>query len=427
VRASCMNCKVEWTKKDLVDYFSIGFVLGKYKEHREHLLFEFEKALLPDTVDFAYRVKRARDLNAEISLCETNMTITNQQFSRLVNDTALEFNLTLLDEVHRLNKLRYTAQYRLANLSETGPRHRDVQKVAKRYFPCSTVECRGFIGMSNWTCQICNVVFCEHCMEPRTNSSNCVNSSNCANSPEHTCNADTVNTIKMLKSDSKNCPKCMAFIYRISGCPQMFCTVCHTAFDWNTGNIVDRGTIHNPHYFDYIRSRQAQNNEEDAGGEYDGECGDEIHYTQFIRRHISLSRDPHIAQVYQVVAHLEHVILPRNRPPGDGHNMNRNLRVQYILKEITIDKFKSELHKREKSREKKKEISDILTTFITVVKDIFRREYRNKNVNSAALKEELHAIREYTNKSLDDNVKRIFKCVTPVINDNWTTTDYYVN
>lgn len=35
-------------------------------------------------------------------------------------------------------------------------------------------------------------------------------------------------------------------------CSQIWCTICHTAFDWKTGEI-EKKRIHNPHYYEYLR------------------------------------------------------------------------------------------------------------------------------------------------------------------------------
>ena len=58
--------------------------------------------------------------------------------------------------------------------------------------------------------------------------------------------------MKLLNKDSKSCPKCGTVIHKTSGCAQMWCPDCHTAFDWRTGEIVT-GRIHNPHYIEFKR------------------------------------------------------------------------------------------------------------------------------------------------------------------------------
>jgi hypothetical protein len=397
---------VEWTKKDLVDNFSIGFVTGLYKNHRENILFEFEKALLPETIEFAQRVKRDRELNKIINDCDRDIMITNQQFSPVSNEATLEFNLTIMDEIHRLKKIKYAAECKLVFFNGPSASTRRVQ-VAKRYFPCPDQECRGFVSVTNWKCAICNIQVCEHCLEKN----------NCSQL-EHTCNPDTVETIKLMKSDSKNCPKCMALIYRISGCPQMFCTMCHTAFDWVTGNIVDRGHLHNPHYFEYLRTHANANLPEVQ------ECGAHIGYSSFLRRYPKAGKDNVLAKIYAVISHLEHHYLPRINP-GDARDANRDLRVKYLLKEINEDSFKSELHRREKAREKKEEIYGIVSTFVEVIKDFIRKAYEDESFYRTSFHDEADNMRKYTNKSLEDNVERIFKCVIPNINIVWEMFGVY--
>jgi hypothetical protein len=66
----------------------------------------------------------------------------------------------------------------------------------------------------------------------------------------HECKADDVATAEALAAESKPCPKCAAAISKVSGCDQMWCTLCHTTFSWNTGKI-ETSVIHNPHYFQW--------------------------------------------------------------------------------------------------------------------------------------------------------------------------------
>ena len=40
-----------------------------------------------------------------------------------------------------------------------------------------------------------------------------------------------------------------------SGCIQMWCTMCATAFSWRTGTVINGATLHNPHYYDYMQQR----------------------------------------------------------------------------------------------------------------------------------------------------------------------------
>ena len=58
----------------------------------------------------------------------------------------------------------------------------------------------------------------------------------------------------MLKKGNKKLSiVCTAAIFKISGCDQMWCTQCHIAFSWKTGQKVT-GVIHNPHFYQWQRN-----------------------------------------------------------------------------------------------------------------------------------------------------------------------------
>lgn len=63
-----------------------------------------------------------------------------------------------------------------------------------------------------------------------------------------------------MEKDTKPCPKCASMIFRISGCNDMWCTVCHTSFDWVSGQIIINRHIHNPHMVDWVREHGEINN-----------------------------------------------------------------------------------------------------------------------------------------------------------------------
>ena len=61
-------------------------------------------------------------------------------------------------------------------------------------------------------------------------------------------------------------------------------------------------------------------------------------------------------------------------------------------------------------------ISVVLNTFVVVCSDIFRTLVIP---NSQEHRTEFNSIRDFTNESLED-VSRVYKCVTPKINFDWT-------
>jgi hypothetical protein len=406
-KASCMNCKVQYTKKDLVTNISLAFVLGAYKAHRENLLFEHQKSLLPETMQIAINTKNREDLTREIVECETNLMITQNQFKRPVTSDDVDFNLRLFDEMNRLRKKEYIAKVSYDNIPPDSVIINGKTKVNKKYFHCPSKECRGFVTTTSNKCDICECKICKECMEEKT--------------VDHVCNPDTLETVKLVKSDCKNCPKCMAQIFRISGCPQMFCTVCHIAFDWNTGNIVDRGVIHNPHYFDYI----LRNRDRDANGNIDDNQGCEglepVRFTAFYRSR-TIPMNSEFPKIFQFVSHLFGHYMQYMRPQAEPDNVD--IRVKYILNRIEEKEFKTVLHKREKAYEKNKEVYDIMETFVVMFNDVVRRYMRTPTDPLEDMLLELHKIRLLTNASLLENVGEVFKCVVHYIPENWSTLNF---
>lgn len=67
------------------------------------------------------------------------------------------------------------------------------------------------------------------------------------------CDDNNYKTCQMIIKDSKQCPKCKNYIQRIYGCNQMFCTICHTCFNWVTLEILDKVNVNNPELIEYLK------------------------------------------------------------------------------------------------------------------------------------------------------------------------------
>ena len=108
---------------------------------------------------------------------------------------------------------------------------------------CSRPGCSGFLS-TRWKCMVCELITCRQCGVSKNNPDS------------HECLPDDVASMELVRKDSKPCPKCSSMIYKISGCSQMYCVKCFTAFDWTTLRI-ERGRIHNPHYYEIQRQLSA--------------------------------------------------------------------------------------------------------------------------------------------------------------------------
>jgi len=156
-------------------------------------------------------------------------------------------------------------------------------KKPKRTIKCINENCRGVMN-SKYACSLCNWIACKDCYECiyRPGKSKKDYKEECEDMSKqefkdfikkmkregfleineidtHECDPETIETVKILKQDTKPCPECGNAIEKISGCSQMFCTSCNTKFDWNTMEVYNGKDIyfHNPHFTEW-RDQQAR-------------------------------------------------------------------------------------------------------------------------------------------------------------------------
>lgn len=229
----------------------------------------------------------------------------------------------------------------------------------------------------------------------------------------------------------------------VHNCDQMFCTQCHSAFSWRTGQL-ETGRIHNPHYYEYLR-RSGGNVPREIG---DVPCGGIRNWgaysmvlykilgvnsgTRSARHYygaatlpstLDLANPPPavmidvMSVVHRLHGHIEGAELPRFRVPPELNT--RDLRAKYMLGKISEEQFKKELQKTEKAREKANDIYMVLQTFQAVCTDLLQRLYVAKDADEvSSIYNELKEIRNYTNANMLPISKR-FHCVVPCITDRW--------
>lgn len=286
-------------------------------------------------------------------------------------------------KAHR-NVMRLT-RYR-TDLQHGAPTEETTKKVFVR--KCPFENCKGFLS-TRWKCQICENTVCPDCNEVTKET-------------EHVCDPGAVETIALLKKDTKPCPSCGTMIFKISGCSQMWCPDCHTAFDWNTMQI-EHGKIHNPHYYEFQRFGG-------NGGREHGDipCGGMPSVYEIRKFGIN------IQQLHRLVNHIEGVELRAHQVID-----NIGLRIKYMMNELEEDRFKSILQKNEKAREKARDIANIFRMFCDVVGDHLRQLVLNQ-VTMDEFMMTIERLREYTN-DVFKKVHMRYNCRVPLISHTWST------
>jgi hypothetical protein len=229
---NCMNCHKELQREFLVENFTQKFVTQDWKKHREQIMFQKERALLPMRQPVAEMVRRKDVLRRESD--------------------------DLLKQMNELRARQLLCQREIGNIdyrvrmgpaADANPNPRlgggSAPHAAAFIRPCPNTasNCRGFLS-TQWKCNLCNMWACKDCHEIK----------GATQDAPHECNPDNLASAKLIDTETRPCPKCGARVFKISGCNQMFCTACNDcAFDWVTGRIET--IIHNPHYFEFQRQR----------------------------------------------------------------------------------------------------------------------------------------------------------------------------
>ena len=337
--ARCMNCSKLWNHENIETICGISFSNGPYKKHRVDLLFEREKALFPATQPLVTRFLRREELWKLQSEITIRMQL-NKIYPKHPEFKECSENLLLIQQA--LNSLDRTVT---------------VQKESIPTRKCPCADCKGFLDKS-WLCQICTTQICKKCNEPAKSN--------------HTCDPGAVETMKLLKEDTKGCPSCGCMISKIAGCSQMWCVECHTTFDWKTLEI-EKGVVHNPHYFEYMRKNGGlarQPGDEPCGGGLPG-----IH--ELI--HMPYS----IAETVRKAIHFQQIGLMRIPQPltmKHGDTLEK-IRMQYMMNRLTEEKYRSLLCKQDKHGEKMNELTQVRDMYVNVLGDLVRDFANHKDMD----------------------------------------------
>ena len=414
--AHCMGCRKRWSREILSNNFTLKFVSMTYKSRREELLYEREKSLMPATQPYVELEKTFRVNKRDIESIQRKIQAKNQEsavlYSKPVAVIAAENTIhTEWDAMNVRNKLANEIRKHVSALTIDiqhlewmnnriiGRMMGNVASNEKRAFvrACPYENCRGFLSTA-WKCGLCDNWTCPDCHEGRGPNKDV----------PHTCDPGSVATAQLLAKDSRNCPKCASLIFKINGCDQMYCTQCHTAFSWRTGQ-VEMGIVHNPHYFEYQRMRGTLPRQPG-----DVPCGG---YPDW-REVLAIIQRTHpkwqmVAASFRSHPHCQHVLIPRYTV--NEQENNKDLRIKFMIGDFGEDEFKRKIQQREKARHKKNDIRQVLEMYMTVIADLYQSFVQTKKIDD--LINSLHELRSHVNATLAAVSKRYTNCAVPAITE----------
>jgi hypothetical protein len=404
----CMECRKAWTRETMDTILLTTWLNGEFKKHRENILLDRERARLPAAQLIIERRKRAEEYYPE---------------REQLHEEIVELLKQVEEKERRMHEI--DTIIRIYNAGQDPFENSNTKELIERrtfIMPCPAKECRGFLS-SVYKCGVCDVRVCPDCREVKGHD----------REVEHTCDPNTVETVRAIKKETRPCPECGTNIFKIDGCNSMFCTNCKCPFDWKSGKKITHGAIHNPHYFEYIRAANGGVMPRDPG---DIQCGTHLPNAwtferEVIRRFhgLAASDTDWLFQALRQITHIQHVDIPSliNRAE-DMDNTDHNIR--YLRKEIDEVQWKRILQQREKRRVKRDDMRMRLEAFVAACIDMYRpimEQARPVNdtttYNAAAIpeikkemakrlktaREQLDALREIFNGGMMTLSKR-YKC-----------------
>lgn len=210
----CMFCNKHWSYEFVQTNLRESFINGRYKDRKKMLMFEREKALLPATqIELAEDEKKEEVLKKQRVLMMRMKTVEKDMKhymkiykAKKSSEQEKEEAYALMEE--HLEKMR-NIRNKIIKIREDAELNAELPKEEKKtqmVVPCSMNECRGFVVSEekSFACGMCKTQHCKKCR--------------CKKEDEHKCDPNTLETIKLLTSDTKPCPKCHIPIFKIAGC-----------------------------------------------------------------------------------------------------------------------------------------------------------------------------------------------------------------
>ena len=370
---NCANCAKPWTDDNLLVLLPKTYVEGELRKMKTKHLVEREKQLLPDTMEVAMRYKNQKviihDVDQQIDELEAEL-----KQLRTIQTHAYNIRANILSDNNTIGGVNDGEDDVDDNEDEDHVGSDNVKKKKDKvhYFkPCPKDGCNGFLS-THWKCGICDTKVCKDCLEIKIDRH------------DHECKPEDLASALEVKKNCKACPKCHSKIYKVSGCSQMWCTNCHTAFDWNTNKIVING-IHNPHYYEWMHRANANNNhgqedeeqdQDQARQEGQGGCNF-VNIQQIINmqhemdryssgsgiRHGGTSRDSDINDLLEFHRRLTEIQarLIQDFHIPDVELRNRGLRIKFLVHELDKDEYERQLFLNDKNYLSTRDYNDLHT------------------------------------------------------------------
>ena len=426
--AHCLHCRVNYTDVTLQDICTKTYLHDTYFKHRQEVLINRERAMLPALQDAATEERKQRDREKDVTRINNEINVLKLELNGIhieyyncsteyrqlrkdklpheeclqrlnaINDRILQYNARISTMKHEVYDIR-TTRYRVAGQEEK--KEEEKRKFIRR---CTRAGCQGFLSTA-WKCGLCEWYSCHKCFTTK----------GLEHDAEHECKKEDVETAELIKKDCKPCPNCGEFIEKSSGCDQMYCITCQTPWSWNTGKIVTSGPIHNPHYYEWMK----RNGNAPLRNPADVPCGGYPGAWELRRMPRGThKRYSHPFYEFHRICHEIQEISTRNYRSHMDQATTHGINIKFLLGDYDEKQWGRYLAINEKKRKRDAELQEIFAAFRMVAVELINR-VQNYNADGrmidfstlthlaaeeylAALNVEIGGLIEMINKALRD-------------------------
>lgn len=395
----CMSCNVEW---DNVDVFSKKFIRGFLNHNVSKKLVRIEKNLIS-----MYDIEKSKRLHIK----REHMKVHRDNIQRIrINTHRLKEEARMrrcaiqgLDpakgyylgyDMYRtikylekdeyddyvngnreLEDLRYSLRIKLNNVRI----HHGGGVERRINCPKGCETFMRILYQSDYQCVICNAMVCSKCLgEIRTEK-------------QHVCRDENAISVSFVKKHTKCCPNCTSPILKIDGCNQMWCTICRISFSWKSGKKIGYKVMHNPHFFDHMREKGIHV----PRNALDAPCGGLPPYPYAYPSPSNANANANASKdIYDNVVKIRGTVLPRMQKKIDKQDKNDDLRLKFLVGDISEHKLERLLYRRFYENKFNIDIYPILETYCVVLEEAFRNRDSHENIRLSheCIKRELDRI-----------------------------------
>jgi hypothetical protein len=466
--AHCLHCRANYNYAMLTEICTKTYLQNKYFKHRQELLISSERANLPALQEEAIKRKKVNEINTKIYITNKDIKRLREERQLLLDvlykavnkraliNRALEDATEINSEITKLEAseseymekimncltIRREFQERINRIENGTDEKEDVEDQAphdphdpqqqdpneakeakeskedtmrKKFIRrCTNNGCQGFLS-SAWKCGLCEFYSCPKCFM--------VKSANY--SAPHECSKDDIETAKLLKEDSKPCPKCGEFIMKNGGCDMMFCTSCHSPFSWRTGKLITSGAIHNPHYFEWLQRTGNTLPRNPA----DIPCGGFPHehdLVECIRGKTAITTQRSFMEFHRTCTHLYHTVTDRNyRYHID--NRTDDINIDFLLGAYSEKQWGRMLATNEKKRKRDTEVQEIFGAFYMIAIELMNRVINYRDENYTDFRHLPYIISDAYMRDLNDQINETIVFINKALRTNSMSYGYGIH